>query len=179
MTDAFSPGIIKSQLSFMVVGQIIIGRLGPLSKAQWDVEELCWGHLLSRARGVDNVKTAENDHHHGLIYWQMTTFKGPSESIIRDFFTKEKKKPFIHKSFRLLHVKDEKNKELGGHTLGRSNRGWKALINHFHPRSNDRVSTALTRKFWPLLQSIFNISNGCHKKHPPCMFPIVIVCYRI
>ena len=57
-------------------------------------------------------------------------------------------KPFIHKSFRLLYVKDEKNKELGGQgkTQVQWRLWWKALIHHFHPRSNDRVSTDLTSR---------------------------------
>ena len=59
-------------------------------------------------------------------------------------------KPFIHKSFRLLYVKDEKNKELGGQgkTQVQWRLWWKALIHHFHPRSNDRVSTDLTRRIF-------------------------------
>ena len=77
----------------------------------------------------------------------MKFFTGASLSLIQAQ-PAQGPKPFIHKSFRLLYVKDEKNKELGGQgkTQVQWRLWWKALIHHFHPRSNDRVSTDLTSR---------------------------------
>ena len=77
----------------------------------------------------------------------MEFFTGASLSLMQAQPT-QGPKPFIHKSFRLLYVKDEKNKELGGQgkTQVQWRLCWKALIHHFHPRSNDRVSTDLTSR---------------------------------
>lgn len=73
----------------------------------------------------------------------MSTFKASLESLGL-LFIEAGSLLYINLCDCFMCVKDEKNKELGDTVEA----GEKALINHFHPESNDRVcGTGLAHKF--------------------------------